>query len=224
MSPLPHTGELLYSCIQHMDDLIARLEELPLSGSDLTEMSNKLGVVNTRFVQYADLRDESLDTLFAGACCVYILFEIVDKSGMAQKIGHWAVLIKSGVPTSPRLVYYDPYGLTVSEDLKLSGAGRLGPGGTTGESPWLERILRGHKVDVNTHRHQRFRDETNTCGRHTVVRSLFHFMSNRQYDDLVIKGVKMHVDTADTFVSLLTGFLADTDDVIQTFFKARVTS
>ena len=190
-----------------MDDLIARLEELPLSGSDLTEMSNKLGVVNTRFVQYADLREESLDSLFAGACCVYILFEIIDRTGMVRDIGHWAVLIKN----KKGLVYYDPYGLSVSEDLKLSG-----------EPPWLERILRGHKVDVNTRRHQEFRDETNTCGRHTVARSLFHFMSNQQYHNLVIRGVLKHVDSPDTFVSLLTGFLADTDQVIQTFFMARI--
>ena len=190
-----------------MDDLIARLEELPLSGTDLTEMSNKLGGAHTRFVLYEDLRNETIKSLFAGACCVYILFEIVDRTGMVRKIGHWAVLIKN----LNGLVYYDPYALSISEDIKL-----------TGESVWLERILRGQKVDVNSFRHQRFRDETNTCGRHTVVRSLFHFMSNREYDSLVIKSILGHVDCPDTFVSLLTGFLADSDEVIQTFFKSRV--
>jgi len=189
-----------------MDDLVARLEELPLSGSDLTTISTKLGLEKTRYVIYEDLKEETLESLFAGACCVYILFEIVDRTGMLRDIGHWAVLMKN----KKGLIYYDPYGLSVSEDLKL-----------TGEPPWLERILRGQDVDVNTKRHQEFRDETNTCGRHTVARSFFYFLSNRDYHDLVIRGVMKHVDSPDTFVSLLTGFLADTDVVIQTFFKNR---
>lgn len=190
-----------------MDDLIARLEGLPLSGSDLNLMSSKLGVSNTRFVEYDNLKNESLDSLFANSCCVFILFELVDRTGMLRKIGHWAVLIKN----LNGLVYYDPYGLSVSEDIRL-----------TGESAWLEKLLVGQQVDVNSNRHQRFRDETNTCGRHCVIRTLFHFMSNREYNDLVIKGVQMHVDSPDTFVSLMTAFLADADQVIETFFRSRV--
>lgn len=190
-----------------MDDLITRLELLPLTGADLVMMSNKLGNAKTRFIIYDNLRNiKKVDELFAGVNSVFILFQIRNMSG-PPSVGHWAVLIK----TRKGLSYYDPYGLVLSEDIELSG-----------EPAWLEKLLKGQEVEMNRHRHQKFRNEVQTCGRHTVVRSVFHFMTNDEYDRLVIKPILHFVEDADVFVSIMTAFLDDTDEVIRAFFKSKV--
>lgn len=192
-----------------MDDLITRIEEIPLTGEDLVMMSNKLGNQNTRFIFYENLSGaKSIETLFADANTVYILFQIREQGGIAA-IGHWAALIqnKNGIS------YYDPEGLVLSEDIALSG-----------EPDWLAKLLRGKKVDMNKTKHQTDREDVNTCGRHTVIRGLFHFMTNRQYDQLVIRPLidgKL-VASPDVFVSLMTAFLDDSDRVIREFFMSRV--
>jgi hypothetical protein len=178
-----------------MDDLISGLNSIPLSGNDLTMMSSKLGKPS-HFIEYNELQGKTLESLDTP---LYILFDIISRTGKKEPIGHWAVLMKDP------LIYYDPYALSISQDLKI-----------TNEPPYLEQILAGHQVDVNKFRHQRFRDETNTCGRYVVVRSLFP-LSNSEYDAKVMRGVKGHVDNLDTFVSLTTAFLSDSDK-IQRFF------
>lgn len=190
-----------------MDDLITRIELIPLSGEDLVMMASKLGNEETRFILYDNLRHvKSVTELMAGANSVFILFQIKNPSG-PPSVGHWAVLIKTNVGLS----YYDPYGLVLSQDIQL-----------TGEPAWLEKLLSPLNVEMNTIRHQKFRDEVQTCGRHIVVRSIFHFMTNVQYNKFVIQPVLHFVEDADVFVSLMTVFLDDSDMVINSFFKSLV--
>lgn len=192
-----------------MDDLIARIEEIPLTGDDLTTMSQKLGNNNTHFVFYEDLATiGNLKELFGRSNTVFILFQIREQGGIAA-IGHWAALIKN----RHGVVYYDPYGLALSEDIALGG-----------EPNWLDRLLRGTRVDINKIRHQRFRKDVNTCGRHTVSRALFYFMTNAEYDQLVIRPLidGRSVADGDVYVSLLTAFLDESDMVVREFFMRRV--
>ena len=193
-----------------MDDLVTRLEAIPLSGDDLVMMATKLGNPHTRFYLYNQLRDiKSVDALMAGHNSVFILFDIV-ADGQITPVGHWNVVIQNDHGIS----VYDPYGLTLGQDLVL-----------TGEPPYLTDILsRGAPIDDSKFRHQMFKDDLNTCGRHTVTRAVFWFMTNAQYDELVIAPLTRDkiVRDPDAFVSLLTAFLDDSDRVVFEFFVKRV--
>lgn len=178
-------------------NLIKGLEKIPLSGDDLTIMARKLGV-ETSFILYEHLEGHTLESLPEK---LFILFNIKDRSGMNRPIGHWALLMQKP------LVYYDPYGLKVSQEIMVSH-----------KEQFLNEILRGKRVDVNIHRHQQIREETNTCGRHAVVRSIFN-ISNDQYNKSVIVPSLVHVDSPDTLVALITAFLSESDLVLKDFFN-----
>lgn len=188
-----------------MQNLIEELENIPLSGQDLQAMSRKLGNRGTRVYQYSQLIDiPDVAALLGPSNTAYILFDIKSESG--GTVGHWACVIRNSRGVS----YYDPYGLNLSEDLAI-----------TGEPPYLNRILAG-KLDVNRSRHQQFRDKIQTCGRHIVVRSLFHFLTNAEYNDQIVVPVDKFVRNTDVFVSLMTAFLDDSDRAVLTFFGAKL--
>lgn len=190
-----------------MDNLINRIEEIPLSGVDLNDMSRALGQLHTKSILYEELEEiQKIDDLFNDVNTVYILLNI--QGERMGTVGHWVALIKN----KNGLVYYDPYALALSQDIEL-----------TGEKPWLEILLsKEPSVDYNIFRHQKFKDETQTCGRHTVIRGLFWFMTNAEYNRLVMLPVLNFVKDPDTFAALLTGFLGPSDRVITEFFKSRV--
>lgn len=192
-----------------MEDLVVRLEEIPLSGEDLTSMARNMGNPAVKYVNYDDLKNVSgVAELFGPCNSVYVLFQVRSESGI-QAVGHWAGVMRNAHGIS----YYDPYGLLLSQDIHL-----------TGEPPHLERILSGHKVDMNHTRDQKFRDHINTCGRHVVVRSLFHFMTNDEYNDLITQPILNHklVRDLDVFVSILTAFVDSTDRALFEFFIRKV--
>ena len=182
-------------------DIVSRLEEIPLSGNDLEHMSRAMGR-EARAVNYSDLRDESLESLFSGSDVVFVLYQILNKDGHSPGqggkpvVGHWICLLST--PTG--IMYFDPYGLSISEDLHV-----------TGEPDYFSSLLSGQKVDVNPFRHQAFRDEINTCGRHCVSRGLFP-CTNKQYAEYIESIKKARdVKNADVYVSILTAFLDPED-------------
>lgn len=205
-----------------MDNLIQQIEIIDLSGDDLNLMSQKMGNSHTRWMLYEDLKTVTdIDKLFPAETepghinAIYFLFEI--RNMPQESVGHWAVLIKQRPegdetkrPSEADYVYFDPYGLSLGEDLKL-----------TGEPPYLTNLLKGRKLDQNKVRYQQWRDQTQTCGRHTVMRAIFHFMNNKQYDQFIINPVKKMVNNVDTYVILSTMLLSKSDDVIRTFFKEK---
>lgn len=200
IDPIP-----FFCCYSKMD-IVAEIETIPLDGVDLESMSQSLGNSATKSIMYDQLDDETLSSLFDGVNAVYILYEIINKDGKTDKstVGHWVCLLKNG----DKLCYYDPYGLSISQDLHI-----------TGEPDHFTRLFKGVKVGVNSVRHQKFRDELNTCGRHCVSRSLFWRLSNEDYDKRVIKPILSgrQVKDPDVFVTLLTAFLDKSDRVLSMF-------
>lgn len=190
-----------------MDSLILRLEEIPLDGEDLIMMSEKLGNPNVSFMGYNELENVvNIFDIFKGTVqSVFILLDIRNDRDM-RSIGHWVLLGKN----KRKLYYYDPYGLNLGKDLVL-----------TGSEPYLTMLLSKRELDVNHFRHQMFRDEINTCGRHLVVRAFFNYMTNDEYDKQVIRPLKTFVTDNDVFVTLMTGFLAKSDNVVAKFFQKK---
>ncbi len=197
-----------------MESLVNGLEGIPLSGCDLVAMATKLGNPHTRYIdEYDTLKDiKSLEELFADANSVFILLDIFsDREPMAH-IGHWVVLCLG----DRAIQFFDPYGNSLERDLEL-----------TGEEPYLQKLLYGYKVEENKHKLQKFNDDVNTCGRHDVVRALFHFLSNDEYYDRVINPVLKQrlVKSPDVLVTLLTAFLGCESDKgdqrVMNFFRTN---
>lgn len=190
-----------------MNDLVDDLTKIPLSGDDLIEITTKLGRNKNEigWITYSSLNDISnIQQLFpAPVRCVFILIQ-----PEGSTIGHWILLAKN--PTG--LFYYDPYGLSVEEDAMIAKNNRL------------PQLLKNINVDVNSTQHQKFGKDSkgnviNTCGRFTAARCFFSQLSNKEYNQKIIQPLlrNKHVDDADTFINLLTGFLSDSDKVVKTF-------
>ena len=201
-----------------MDDLINQLEIIPLSGDDLLDMVAKMGNKKTTWIEYDSLSSiRSINELFGvdpmtgnkTLNSVFVLLQIHNDSAKPV-VGHWIVLT---LDDHNRLSYYDPYALTIEQDIKV-----------TGESNLLPRLLKGIQVDVNRFQHQKFKDAVQTCGRHTAIRAFFHFMSNQEYNDQVIMPLlrKKEVKDADTFANLMTAFLSKSDLVVKMFFREAI--
>lgn len=188
-----------------MQNLITQLEGVPLSGEDLVMMATKMGNPHVRFYLYAELENiRSVDQLLGDSNTAFILFDIKSDQGI-EPVGHWANVMKN----DHGIMYYDPYGLSLGQDLNI-----------TGEPPYLTNILSGHNIDMNPFRDQKFKDELNTCGRHCAVRSVFWFLTNPGYQAEVIAPLRkgMFVRDPDVLVSLMTAFLDDSDKAVKAFF------
>ena len=201
-----------------MDNLINQLEIIPLSGDDLIDMSSKMGNHKTMWIEYKELsKISNLNQLFQinpetndkKINSIFILLEVINSNRKAT-VGHWVVL---SLDDHNRLSYYDPYALTIEQYIKI-----------THESNLLPKLLKGINVDVNKYQHQRFKDNVQTCGRHCSIRAFFHFMTNKEYNNLVVMPLikKREVKDADTFANLMTAFLSKSDLVARTFFRKNV--
>lgn len=196
-----------------MDNLVRELEKIPLTGNDLIIQSKKMGNANVGWILYDDLvKFETIDQLLATKNTMFILLQIKNK-GDIDEIGHWISVSKD---SSGQTQYYDPYGLSIEEDLAA-----------TGESGILLGLIKNSSnhsnINVNKIQHQELRNEVNVCGRHTVVRSIFHYLNNDQYNSLVIVPLirSKQVHNPDVLVALMTAFLTNTDNVAKQFFLEK---
>ena len=185
------------------ENLIQILEDTPLSGEDLITIATKLGNPNTAFMLYDDLENVSrIEDLFQNSVnSVFLLFQIRHDNGV-QSVGHWVALSMLEDGTT---IYYDPYGLSISEDLVI-----------TSEPDFILRLLNNKNVDVNDRQHQDIKTETNVCGRHCCLRSVFHLLTNDQYHEIIIAPMikSKQVANPDVMIALITGLLSSSDDIV----------
>lgn len=184
-------------------DIVSLLESIPLSGDDLITIATKMGNPDVSWMLYDDLADvRKIEDLFQNSVnTVFLLLQIRHTDGV-QSVGHWVALSMLEDGTT---IYYDPYGLSVNEDLLI-----------TSEPDFILKLLKNRNVDVNKFQHQDLKHETNVCGRHTCLRSIFHFLTNNQYNDTIIAPLikTKQVANPDILISLITGFLSKSDDVV----------
>lgn len=200
-----------------MNNLVQRIEAIPLDGNDLVTMAVKMGNPKTRWMVYADLaKFQTIDQVFgllraSGQHMYNTVFILIGVTDNMNHIGHWITL---SFDARLQFQYYDPYALSINQDLVASGE----------MTDLFSRLLKGQNVNVNKSKHQAFKAMLNNCGRHTAVRAVFHFMNNDQYNELVVVPLvrQRDVSSPDVLVSLMTAFLAKTDDVVREMFMKQV--
>jgi len=193
------------------DKLVNNIEEIPLSGDDLLAIAKCLNVTRVKWMLYDDLEKfKSVDELFGNEYdSVYILLQVKDPDTGTASVGHWVCFMYHR--DFEEYYYFDPYGLTITEDLSL-----------THEPDFILQITKGVNVQENNIRHQVMRSDINTCGRHCVVRSVFFHLNNDLYNKLVIQPiVPIPIKTADVLVALFTGLASESDAHLIQFYNKK---
>jgi hypothetical protein len=195
-------------------NLITRIEEITLSGEDLMKMYSCIGTESydkrtVKFLIYNDLnRYRNIDELFENGklVAVYILLQIQYGD---NPVGHWITIIRNY--EKKKIYYYDPYGLSIEKELYI-----------TQEPRYIVDLLKGLDVQVNNIKHQQFKENINTCGRHCVLRSTFHHLDNLEYNNYVIKPLTGTYNiTPDQVVSFFTSFIGPSNEVLKNFFAKK---
>lgn len=156
----------------------------PLDFDDLKPMVHRAGL---RYMEYSaiDHRTHSLKSLLPKReCGVLILF--TDTKKRNSNIGHFCLLFKH--PRSGTHLF-DPLGV-----------GLLTVDRLTGNSDKLVRILKANHVQQNSTRFQKLQHDTQSCGRHCVVRYNLADFTPEEYR----RALKLGKVPYDDVVTLLT--------------------
>jgi hypothetical protein len=175
-----------------MDKIITNSEKYDLSGADLMRITDN----KTKIIQYNELNNiQSLEEILEPFGSVIILYTT------KKNFGHWVALFRKGNNTHD-LEFFDPYGLAVDEELKLTNEIHLRQheGLTT---PHLTALIKkgGYKVSSNKTQLQKFLKDTETCGRWVGLRIRFRDLSLKKFTHLLTNN-KCY--DGDWFVSALT--------------------
>ena len=155
----------------------------PLDFEDLKPMVHRAGL---RYLKYSAIEaSHSLKSLLPKReCGILILF--TDTKGHNSNIGHFCLLFKH--PRSGTHLF-DPLGV-----------GLLTVDRLTGNSDKLVRILKANHVQQNSTKFQKLQHDTQSCGRHCVVRYNMADFTPAEYR----RALKLGSTSYDDVVTLLT--------------------
>jgi hypothetical protein len=172
-----------------IDTKILKAEDFDLSDSDILRITDN----KTKIYLYSDLEQfDNIDEILEPYGCCVILYQL------EQNVGHWICLIKNKNDT---LEFFDPYGLSIDEELKYSEFNLRRHGGVV--TPHLTALIdkSNYKLITNTAKLQKFKEHVNTCGRWVSMRIRFKDVS-------LSKFIKLFTDNkcynGDWFVSAMT--------------------
>ncbi len=194
------------------DKLVNKIEEIPLSGDDLIKIARCLNMKRSSWMLYDDLsKHRSVEEIFTDKYeAMYILMLIRSEDPTASTVGHWVCFIFHRERNE--YYWYDSYAIDIGQELAL-----------THEPDTIIQLTKGINLGaINQKRHQVFRDDVNTCGRHACLRSVFWHLNNDEYDKLVISPmVPRPIKTAEDLVALFTGLASDSDEHLIAFFNRK---
>jgi hypothetical protein len=174
-----------------IDSKILQAENIDLSGEDLHRIVDG----KARIIKYDDLKHfNSINEVLGEHGAVIILYET------RENFGHWVCLFKIG---NKKLEFFDPYGLKLDEELKVSPEFNMREHGgeLVAHLTALIELCDDCEVVSNTTQLQKVLKHTNTCGRWVGMRLRFREVSLREFIALMTEN--KHYD-GDFWVSALT--------------------
>lgn len=174
-----------------MDKIIKKLMKKSLSGEDIKKLLNN----KTKILTYPELaKYKTIDELLYPYDNVVILYLT------GANYGHWTCLFRNN---DKNIEFFDPYALKPDDELKMIPV-HFRKSNNQMKSH-LSHLLYNCKyiVNYNDERLQKFIRDTNTCGRHCVVRLLFKDLMIDDY----IKLIKNNKLNPDYVVTYLTSFI-----------------
>lgn len=194
------------------DKLVDKIEQIPLSGDDLINIAHCLNMKRSSWILYNDLKKfKDVKDLFGDNYeAIYVLLQIKSNDPTKSKVGHWVCFIYHREKNE--YYWYDSYAIDIGQELDL-----------THEEDTIIQLTKNINLGaLNTNRHQLFRDDVNTCGRHCCLRSVFWHLNNDEYNKFVISPmVPRPLKTADNLVALLTGLASGSDKILIEFFNKK---
>lgn len=174
-------------------ETLKKLKEYPLSNFDIQEIFEP----DTRIFTYPQLAE------------VRNIDELLDRHGRAIMLyltesptsGHWIGILRHG----DVIELYDPYGKPIEKQGESLGSGK-------GDSKWgqdgdlfTDLVKRsGYGLVWNDKQRQPISENINTCGRHAVLRLLFHKYPLEEYNkilDTIKKKTGVSADDLATFMT-----------------------
>lgn len=148
----------------------------PLSFEQLRDLARKHFNKEFRIVEYKDIINaNSLDDFIKPHEAIIIYYPTE-----SMTFGHYVALVRNG----DTVFFHDSYGNRPdSERIKVNPSLYRGEGET---NSLIEKLLKsGLNVDYNNHKHQQFKNNSCTCGRHSLMRCGFGNLSTEQYDKML---------------------------------------
>jgi len=155
-----------------MDKIIIHSELIDLSGQDIIDITND----ETNILLYSDLDNiNNIDDIFNTKNNVALLYQT------EENFGHWVALIKK----NNTIEFFDPYGLSVDEELKYSEYNLRTQDGQL--VPHLTHLLNNsnYHIIINKCKLQKFKQDINTCGRHISWRIRMRDVELNEYCKLL---------------------------------------
>lgn len=148
------------------------LKEYPLSNSDILEMIDlePTNIFSSPKISEVIHIDELLDRKGRG-----IMLYLTENDAT----GHWVGILKK----NNTIEIFDPYGFNPNEwNEELGAKEYLNP-----PIKELENLIKnsGYKMIYNKKRHQPLKFGNNSCGKHTILRLLFHKFSLDEYNKIM---------------------------------------
>ena len=171
-----------------MDKLIKDAEDVSLSTSDLVKITEG----KSKIILYSDLDNyKSIDDVLGDDLAVIILYQT------RYDFGHWVGLTKD---KNDLLTFFDPYGLSLDEELKFSTFNLRQHQGRM--VPHLSALIResGYKIIENKIQLQELLEHVNTCGRWVGLFIRMRDLGLKKFQNLFLN----QKETGDYYVSAIT--------------------
>ena len=162
--------------VKPIDELIKKSENIPLSGTQLRDLTN--GKAN--IMRYEELMGyDNIEDVLAPHGAVILLYQTEDRD-----FGHYATLFKDE-NRKDVLIFYDSLGIGLDEELKFSKYNQKNMDGKIVKH--LTNLIDNSKyrVDNNKVRLQRSVTDVNTCGRYAGLRVRLRHLTNRQFNSML---------------------------------------
>lgn len=172
-----------------LDKYVRNGESVDLSGEQVSKITN--GKAN--IMSYGDLGGfNNIDMVFGNFHCLIVLYEI------RKNFGHWVLLIRRSKLNE--IEFFDPYGLDVDAELNYNN------NYYRDEGSHLKYLLKisGYNIKVNKYQFQQYKEQVNTCGRHTALRCKMSHLSLDQYKKFLFNNKEK---TPDYWATCLTLFI-----------------
>jgi len=159
-----------------IDELIKDAEKIPLSGSQLRDLTNG----KSNIMRYEELMEyDNIEDVLEPHGAVILLYQTEDRD-----FGHWAALFKDP-NRKDVLIFYDSLGIGLDEELKFSKYNQKNMDGRIVKHLTDLIANSNYRVDNNKVRLQENIKDVSTCGRYAGLRVLLRHLSNRQYNHML---------------------------------------
>lgn len=154
---------------------LKQLVETPLSPKEINKLSRKFGM-NTKVVLYDQIiNTRNIDDLLRKYPDGFVIFYPNFKQGNSIS-GHYVCLFRKG----DTIYFYDSY--SDEPDQQKKDVPQRNELYQENVNSLIGLLLNSrYKVDFNHFKHQKLRNNSSTCGRHSILRLFYNNLNTEQY-------------------------------------------